>query len=172
MIHLLLGGARSGKSRRAVALAGKRSSVVFFATASPRDGEMRSRIAAHRRERPAGWRTIEESRSVPDRLAALAPGTTVILDCVTLWIARLMTDRIPDRAILTAVDRLVAVARFRRLRLIAVSNEVGSGVVPPTPAGRRFQDLLGAVNARLARTAGRVELLVAGVAVAVKGERR
>lgn len=172
MIHLLLGGARSGKSRRAVALAGRRPSVVFLATAGRRDGEMRRRIAAHRRERPTAWRTIEESRRVPERLAALAPGSTVVLDCITLWIARLMTDRVPDRGILAAVDRLVTTTRARRLRLIAVSNEVGSGVIPPTPAGRKFQDLLGTVNARVARAATRVELLVAGLPVAVKGGRR
>ena len=169
MLTLLLGGARSGKSRRALALAGTRGRVVFLATAQRRDGEMRRRIAAHRRERPARWTTLEESRRVPERLARVPAGATVILDCVTLWVARLVTDGVRDPAVLAAVDRLVAAVRARRLRLIAVSNEVGSGVVPPTRLGRRFQDTLGAVNARLARAANRVELLVAGLPVRVKG---
>ena len=169
MITLLLGGARSGKSRRAVALAGTRRGVIFIATAQRSDAELRARITAHRRERPAGWRTIEEPRRVPDRLAGIPRGSTVILDCVTLWIARLVTDRAPEAAILAAVDRLIATVRTRSLRMVAVSNEVGSGVVPPTRLGRRFQDLLGAVNTRIAGASGRVELLVAGIPVRVKG---
>lgn len=169
MIILLLGGARSGKSRRALALAAKRRRVVFVATAQRSDAEMRRRIAAHRRERPAGWTTIEVSRNVPDRLVDLPRGATVILDCVTLLVGRLVADRKPDAAILDAADRLIGIAKRRKLRLIAVSNEVGSGVVPPTRLGRRFQDVLGAVNARLAAAAGRVELLVAGIPVRVKG---
>lgn len=169
MIILLLGGARSGKSRRAVALAPRRGRVVFVATAQRSDGEMRARIAAHRRERPRTWTTLEAARDVAGRLAELPRGTTVILDCVTLMVGRLVADRAIDTAILDAVERLIAVVRRRRLRLIAVTNEVGSGVVPPTRMGRRFQDVLGAVNARLAQAATRVELLVAGIPVRVKG---
>jgi len=171
VIHLILGGARSGKSRRALELAnrsGKRH-VVFLATAERMDGEMRTRIAAHRRERPAGWTTIEESRRVPERLMGLPTGSTVILDCVTLWIARLTSDRARTPTIPALIDALCAAVRRRRLRLIAVSNEVGSGVVPPTRLGRVFQDALGAANTRLAASATRVELMVAGLPVRLKG---
>lgn len=170
MIHLILGGARSGKSRRALELArrSRRRPVAFLATAERIDAEMRARIAAHRRERPAGWKTIEESRLVPGRLVALPAGTIVVLDCVTLWIGRLVSDRGNLAAVLAAVDALAAAVRRRRLTLIAVSNEVGSGVVPPTRLGRVFQDALGAANTRLAAAATRVELMVAGLPVRLK----
>lgn len=171
MIHLILGGARSGKSRRALELARKTGSrrVVFLATAERIDAEMRARVAAHRRERPSGWTTIEESRRVPERLLALPAGSTVILDCLTLWIARLMSDRGRPAFIPARIDGLVAAVRRRRLRVIVVSNEVGSGVVPPTRLGRVFQDALGAANTRLASAATRVELMVAGLPLRLKG---
>lgn len=171
MIHLILGGARSGKSRRALELArrsGQRK-VFFLATAERMDGEMRRRIAAHRKERPAGWTTIEESRKVPDRLAVLPAGSMVVLDCVTLWVARLVSDRARAASIPDAIDALCATVRRRRLRLVAVSNEVGSGVVPPSRLGRKFQDALGAANTRLATAASRVELMVAGLPLKLKG---
>ncbi len=171
MIHLLLGGARSGKSRRALELARRSGArrVVFLATAERMDAEMRRRIAAHRRERPAAWTTIETSRRVPESLERLPLRTTVVLDCLTLWVARLVSDRAPDAMILGTVDRFLRAVRARRLRLYAVSNEVGSGVVPPSRLGRRFQDALGAVNARVAAAADRVELMVAGLPLTVKG---
>lgn len=172
MIVLLLGGVRSGKSRRAVTLARRaRSRPVFLATAEPRDAEMRRRALVHRRERPSSWRTVEESRRVPERLAALKPGTTVVLDCLTLWVGRMTADRLGPEAVRRRVDALCRVADDRRLRLIVVSNEVGSGVVPPTAGGRGFRDLLGEANARLARSASRVELLVAGLPVRLKPAR-
>lgn len=168
---LILGGARSGKSRRALNLvrrSGQRR-VVFLATAERMDAEMRHRIAAHRRERPVGWTTIEESRRVPERLMALPVGSTVILDCVTLWIARLVSDRSRHVVISAAVDALCTAVHKRRLRLVAVSNEVGSGVVPPSRLGREFQDALGAANVQLAAAATRVELMVAGLPLKLKG---
>ena len=169
MIHLILGGARSGKSRRALALVKGKPRVYFFATAEPMDAEMRTRIAAHRRERPAGWTTVEESRRVAERLMRLPARSIVILDCLTLWVARLISDRAGLDRILAAVDAIGRAVRTRRLTLVVVSNEVGSGVVPPTRLGRVFQDALGAANARLANRADRVELMVAGLPLTVKG---
>jgi len=170
VLTLILGGARSGKSRRALTIVRRtpRARVFFLATAERMDGEMRRRITAHRRERPTGWITIEESRHVPKRVEALPVGSTVILDCVTLWIARLVSDRVSPVHIHAAVDALCTAVRHRRLRLFAVSNEVGSGVVPPSRLGRAFQDVLGATNAQLAKAATRVELMVAGLPVTIK----
>lgn len=105
---------------------------------------------------------------MPEALGVLPRGTTVLLDCATLWIARLLTDGLPPARILERVGDLIQAARRRSLRLIVVSNEVGSGVVPPTRLGRAYQDLLGAANVRLAAAAGRVEWLVAGLPVRVK----
>ena len=130
---------------------------------------MRTRIAAHRRERPAGWTTVEESRRVAERLMRLPARSIVILDCLTLWVARLISDRAGLDRILAAVDAIGRAVRTRRLTLVVVSNEVGSGVVPPTRLGRVFQDALGAANARLANRADRVELMVAGLPLTVKG---
>jgi adenosylcobinamide kinase/adenosylcobinamide-phosphate guanylyltransferase len=173
LITLLLGGARSGKSTRALAL-GRRSPrcrVIFLATAQPSDREMRRRISAHRKERPRSWTTIEESRRVPEILARLPRGSTVILDCLTLWIARLLYDRLDSKTVLARVGEACRIAKVRRLNLIAVSNEVGSGVVPPTASGRAYRDLLGAVNATVAAKASRVELMVAGIPVRIKPGR-
>ena len=169
MITLILGGARSGKSSRALQLARRsRKPVYFLATAEPADRELRRRIALHRRQRPASWRTIEESRRIPQRLAAVPRGATVIVDCLTLWIGRLTSDRVTANAILHRTEQLCRTVRARRLRLIAVSNEVGSGVVPPTQLGRSFQDVLGQVNQRVAAAAQRVELMVAGLPLRLK----
>ncbi len=172
MITLLLGGVRSGKSRRALALAARaRGPVWFLATARRSDAEMRRRIAAHRRERPAGWRTVEEPVRVPEALARMPRGATVVLDCVTVWIGGLVWRRVPAEAVLDRVRAVCATAKARRLRLIVVSNEAGSGVIAATRAGRAFAVALGSANQVLARAAGRVEWLVAGIPVAVKRAR-
>lgn len=165
MLTLILGGARSGKSRHAVELARRRpkGAVYFLATAQHRDAEMRRRIQAHRRARPLTWRTVEECREVPERLGRIPAGSTVILDCATLWVARLLMDRLDPGRILANADELARTARTRRLNLIVVSNEVGCGVIPPSRLGRKYQDVLGAVNALLAREAGRVVLMTAGI---------
>ena len=92
----------------------------------------------------------------------------MIVDCLTLWIGRLTSDRVTANAILHRTEQLCRTVRARRLRLIAVSNEVGSGVVPPTQLGRRFQDVLGQVNQRVAAAAQRVELMVAGLPLRLK----
>ena len=172
MITLILGGVRSGKSTRAVELARRsRGRVWFIATARRRDREMCRRIAAHRRQRPAAWRTIEESRRVPEKLAALPRGATAVLDCVTLWIGGLAATASPER-ISGRVAALLAAVRRRRLRLVAVSNEVGSGVIPPTRLGRKFEDALGAANTAIAAKAQRVELMIAGIPIALKPAKR
>jgi len=168
--HLVLGGARSGKSRYAVeqaAQAGGR--VAFLATARARDGDMASRIARHRAERPARWTTLEELQDIVSvcRRAAAAHDL-VIVDCATVWVANLMERGDDDAAVLAAVDDLAKLQRERLLSLLIVSNEVGEGVHPSTELGRRFRDLLGFVNQRLASAADRVTLMVAGLPMTVK----
>lgn len=105
---------------------------------------------------------------MPEALARIPAGSTVVLDCLTLWIARLLCDRLKPAVVLARADRACLIAKTRRLNLIAVSNEVGSGVVPPSVSGRAYRDLLGAVNATVAARAGRVELMVAGLPITVK----
>jgi adenosylcobinamide kinase/adenosylcobinamide-phosphate guanylyltransferase len=168
--HLILGGARSGKSRYALAQgrsAGRRA--VFLATASAQDGDMTARIARHRAERPAEWTTLEEPRDIVAASRRLAGRHDLILiDCLTLWVSNLLERGDSDEAVLAAADDLAKLIGERAVSLILVSNEVGEGVHPPTGIGLRFRDLLGLVNQRVAAAADRVTLMVAGIPLVVK----
>ncbi|HKW91116.1 MAG TPA: bifunctional adenosylcobinamide kinase/adenosylcobinamide-phosphate guanylyltransferase [Methylomirabilota bacterium] len=167
---LVLGGARSGKSRYAVAHGRQMNgSIAFLATARAVDADMAARIARHRADRPSAWRTIEEPL---DLAAACRRAATdhdlIVVDCVTVWIANLMERGDDDAAVLAAADDLAKLARERVVSIVLVSNEVGEGVHPPSALGRRFRDLLGSVNQRLAAAADRVVLMVAGLPMTVK----
>ncbi len=168
--RLVLGGARSGKSRYALEQARQiGGSVAFLATARGLDPDMTARIARHRSERPAGWTTLEEPRDiVAAARRAAASHDVLVIDCVTIWVANLMERGDDDTAALAAADDLAKLMRERLASLVVVSNEVGAGVHPPTALGRRFGDLLGFVNQRLAAAADRVTLMVAGIPLAVK----
>lgn len=166
--HLVLitGGARAGKSRfaQAQALALGQAQVSFIATAEPRDEEMRQRIAKHRAERPLAWETLEAPLELPQALQQARHGV-VLLDCLTLWVANLM---LAEREVLPALERLLAVWAQSDKTLLVVTNEVGLGIVPENPLARRYRDLLGAANARVAQEAQRVYLLVAGIPLQIK----
>ena len=165
---LVLGGARSGKSRYAISVQ-PRDDVVFVATAEARDADMATRIARHRAERPLGWTTIEEPYDLGGRLEALRDDSgSVVVDCLTLWVANRQLRGDDDRAILADARRLAALIRAPRARVTLVSNEVGEGVHPPTADGLRFRDLLGLVNQEIAAACERVVLMVAGIPLAVK----
>jgi adenosylcobinamide kinase / adenosylcobinamide-phosphate guanylyltransferase len=168
--HLVLGGARSGKSRHAVERAAQCARrVAFLATARALDGDMAARIARHRAERPSGWTTLEVPQDLVDACRRAAPAHDLILvDCATVWVANLMERGDDDAAVLAAADDLATLQRERVVSLLIVSNEVGEGVHPPTELGRRYRDLLGFVNQRLAAAADRVTLMVAGIPMAVK----
>jgi adenosylcobinamide kinase/adenosylcobinamide-phosphate guanylyltransferase len=168
----VLGGARSGKSRFAVDSHRDHASVSFLATAQPHDADMVARIARHRAERPAHWRTIEEPYDLVPRLRAdVSDADVVIVDCLTLWVANLMLRGDADEWIVKQGEELAALLLLRERPVTLVSNEVGEGVHPPTAEGRRFRDLLGMVNQRVAAAADRVILMVAGVPLVVKGPR-
>ena len=169
---LVLGGVRAGKSAFAVARAqaiGGR--VVFVATAEAGDSEMATRIARHRATRPSAWRTVEVPLALPSVLTALqAEADVVLVDCLSLWVANLLQKRpeLSDRDLDSEAAELAAVMARPGYALILVSNEVGWGVHPETPLGRRFRDALGLLNQTVARAADEVVLLVAGCAVVVK----
>lgn len=171
--HLILGGARSGKSRYAVRLARSASApTAFVATARGGDDDMRARIARHRAERPASWITLEEPVGVAHACRALAQRVdVVVVDCLTLWVSNLVARGEEDDAILASADGLAELLRARLIGCILVSNEVGEGVHPPTRVGLRFRDLLGAVNQRIAAAADRVTLMVAGLPLEIKPRR-
>jgi adenosylcobinamide kinase / adenosylcobinamide-phosphate guanylyltransferase len=166
-LTLILGGARSGKSTHALALAEQSARVLFVATAEAGDAEMRDRIAAHRAERPAGWDTVEEPRALTVPLAQVGDRYgIVVIDCLTLWVSNLMAAGDDP---LAAVDPLLAAYRSGSASWIVVSNEVGLGIVPPTRLGRAYRDALGTANRRMAAAANTVLLMVAGLPLTIKG---
>lgn len=170
-LTLILGGARSGKSAFAERLAASGRRVLFVATAEARDEDMALRIAAHRRSRPPAWATLEEPLDLAAALAAAENACdTVVIDCLTLWVSNLalMDPSPPDSEVLARAEGLLEVCRRSARRWIAITNEVGLGIVPDTPLGRRYRDLLGRVNQAFARQAGQVYLVVAGLALDLK----
>ena len=165
MLVLLLGGARSGKSALAVRLAEESgSSVTFIATGEARDGEMADRISRHRGERPGRWETVEAPVRIASALTAADPHACVVLDCLTLWAANALEELGAAEAEANAANA-AASAHERGALTIAVSNEVGLGLVPNNPLGRAYRDLLGRVNAIWAEAADHVLLVVAGRAL-------
>jgi adenosylcobinamide kinase / adenosylcobinamide-phosphate guanylyltransferase len=163
---VLLGGARSGKSRLAVALAAERSEqVTVLATAEALDAEMRERIAAHRAGRPNTWDTIEEPLALETALAAVPSARTLVVDCVSLWVANLLERGDVPADVLAAAGRVARIAAGRTSLTIVVSNEVGLGIVPSSPLGRTYRDLLGSVNAVWVDAADEAVLVVAGRAL-------
>lgn len=167
---LLLGGARSGKSRLAVSLAREHAGpVTVLVTAEARDEEMQARIAAHRAERPAGWETIEEPLRLEAAMAAVPPERTLLVDCLSLWVANVLErgDRPVDVA--AAAERGAGLAARRSGLTVAVSNEVGLGVVPATPLGRLYRDVMGTANRAWAHAATQAVLVVAGQTLPLHG---
>ena len=168
---LVLGGARSGKSRHAQQLLEEYDDVVFVAP-GPRAGddeEWAERVAAHRAHRPESWRTVESHDVAGVLRDATGP---VLVDCLAVWLTEAMTQagawETPERApdwqdrLARETDRLVSAWRDCRVPVVAVTNEVGFGVVPATSSGRAFRDALGRLNQEIAAEADDVRLLVAG----------
>jgi len=170
-VVLVTGGARSGKSRFSETRLGELAPGgpwLYVATAEAReDDEMKVRIARHQSRRGAAWRTVEAARDVAAVLGA--PGAAgVLVDCVTLWLTNLLLDGATDEALLAAADTLGAAARACPVPVVLVTNEVGAGIVPEHPLGRRFRDLAGLVNQRLAAAADEVVLVACGLSVRLR----
>jgi adenosylcobinamide kinase/adenosylcobinamide-phosphate guanylyltransferase len=175
-LTLILGGARSGKSSLAEKMAAAAGgSVLFVATAEPGDEEMAGRIAAHRAARPAAWRTLEAPRDVGPAIRRVEAGhAVVVVDCITVLVANAVAPlgvgpaTQPAAAAGREVDGLLDAYRESAAEWIVISNEVGLGIVPDTPLGRAYRDILGRANQRLAASADSVLFLVAGIPVKVK----
>ncbi len=169
-IVLITGGAASGKSAAALRLAEGFEPRVLIATAEPIDEEMRERIARHRAERGSGWRTIEEPLDAAGAIASVAGAhAAVVFDCLTVWLGNLF-HRDPEIGEEAAAfrDLLAAAERSAAARLVFVTHELGLGVVPADPTTRRFRDVLGRLNRRIAARAERVIWMVCGQALTIK----
>ncbi|MFB7242754.1 adenosylcobinamide kinase/adenosylcobinamide phosphate guanyltransferase [Streptomyces populi] len=175
---LVLGGARSGKSVEAERRMESFPDVLYVATGGTRggDSEWAQRVSAHRERRPGSWRTVETCDLVP---LLAEEGPPLLVDCLSLWLTDAM-DAVNawddaewsgggERALRARVEELVAAVRRTRRTLVAVSNEVGSGIVPATASGRRYRDELGRLNAAFAEECEHVLLVVAGQALALRG---
>lgn len=164
---LVLGGARSGKSRYAEDLAAAHPGPkVYVASAVAGDAEMASRIAHHQARRGEGWTTVETPLAVIEAIARNdAKDRFVLFDCVTLWVSNLMHA---ERDVASEVERLAAVVAGFRGRLAIVSNEVGLGIVPDNPLARAFRDEAGRANQELAAAAEEVVFIAAGLPLRLK----
>jgi adenosyl cobinamide kinase/adenosyl cobinamide phosphate guanylyltransferase len=159
---LLIGGARSGKSHLAVRLAGRAGApVVFVATGEAGDDEMAERIQRHKGERPAEWTTVEEPVDLEGAIAGVPAGATCVVDCLSLWVSNLIESRAPEEIEAKGAASARAAAARNGLT-IAVTNEVGLGIVPANELARSYRDVLGRVNADWASAAAEAQLVVAG----------
>jgi adenosylcobinamide kinase/adenosylcobinamide-phosphate guanylyltransferase len=164
---LMLGGARSGKSRlaqqRAESIDGER---IYLATAEALDDEMADRIARHRADRDASWRTVECPLALPETIVREQGDDRILLvDCLTLWLSNLIHA---DRDVMAATESLTSRLSATRGTIILVANEVGLGLVPDTPLGRRFRDEAGRLNQAIASVAGEVLFVAAGLSLQLK----
>lgn len=179
-ICLVLGGVRSGKSAfaesRVVALS--QGQALYVATGLAVDEEMQERIRRHQASRPRDWSTLEEPVNLSDKLAPLLNGArslgVVIIDSVDVWVANLLmehqslSNQALEKTVINETDKLLALTADSPQAFVMVSSEVGLGLVPPEPLGRRFQDLLGTVNQKIAASATEVYLVFAGIPSKIK----
>jgi adenosylcobinamide kinase / adenosylcobinamide-phosphate guanylyltransferase len=167
MITFILGGARSGKSRRAQLLAEANSGeLIFIATAQAFDDEMAERIARHRRDRDHRWRTVEAPLALAAAIDENArTGRVLLVDCLTLWMSNLLLQ---GSEVGPAADALVTTLAAAPCPIFVVSNEVGLGIVPDNALARQFRDEIGCLHQRVAKIADRVEWMAAGLVLRMK----
>ena len=165
-VILVGGGSRSGKSRQALTLARARGgSMAFVATAEVRDAEMRERITRHQQERGEEFTTIEEPIDLAGALARCAEHQTVVIDCLTLWVSNLM---LAEENIGERLEQFLSACALTTRSAIAVTNEVGCGIVPENELARRFRDEAGRVNQQVAEAAREVYWMIFGCPLRIK----
>ncbi len=180
MIHFVLGGARSGKSRfaeqQALELSNKKQKqVVYIATASAIDDEMQSRITKHQSDRDDSWQLIECPLSLADRVISLDKGNVYLLDCLTLWLNNQLfakheaTNTKQGQHLQMQIDKLIASLSTVEADIVIVSNEIGLGVIPMGESTRLYVDYCGWLNQAVAKIADKVTLVTAGIPLLIKG---
>jgi adenosylcobinamide kinase/adenosylcobinamide-phosphate guanylyltransferase len=177
---LIIGGARSGKSRFALELARKRGGMVLFvATAEAGDEEMKKRIEEHRKARPSGWATLEATTHIGRHIAQnIGKAQIVVIDCITLLINNIFQQYdeaidagLIEKEVISEIGELIDCLEQVEARFIMVTNEVGLGIVPDNKTGRLYRDLLGRANQMLAQHADEVIMMVSGIPVKIKPPR-
>ncbi len=169
---LITGGCRSGKSRFALDYANQHfSKKIYLATCQALDEEMAQRIEHHKKMRSPEWQTIEEPIEIVNKITRYGDEADVILlDCITLWLSNLLMRRKDDPEIMEEISRFIDTIKEKQTSLILVSNEVGLGIVPVDPLGRRFRDLSGMANQKIAEVVNTVILMVSGIPIFLKGK--
>lgn len=169
LVHLILGGARSGKSGYGESLARQAGcDVTYVATAQALDGEMNERITQHQLDRPSHWLTIEEPLALADVITQHSvPDSVVLVDCLTLWLMNVMHHELD---LTDAVDAVLVALQQAKGLVILVSNEITMGVVPMGELSRRYVDNLGRLHQQIAKQASHVTLMVAGIPMVVKSD--
>jgi adenosylcobinamide kinase/adenosylcobinamide-phosphate guanylyltransferase len=168
----ITGGCRSGKSRFALDYANQHfSKKLYLATCEALDEEMARRIEHHKKMRGPEWKTIEEPVEIVNQIMQYGDETDVILlDCITLWLSNLLMRRKDDPEIAQEINRFIDTIKKKQTSLVLVSNEVGLGIVPADPLGRRFRDLSGMANQKIAEVVHTVILMVSGIPIFLKGK--
>ena len=171
-IIFITGGARSGKSKLALKLAKKfGKNVVFLATALPKDKEMAKRIKIHRKKRPEDWKTVVEDKNLLKVIKEEIKESfcrLLIIDCLTLFISNLLLSDEGEEEILKQIKEIMKLLQKAKYTTIIVSNEVGSGIVPPNKLARKFRDVAGLANQVVAKEVDEVYLVVAGIPIKIK----
>lgn len=174
-IIFITGGARSGKSTFALKLASSNEGKkAYIATAEPLDPEMEERIDKHREQRGNDWSVFEESIKIGDSIKEImGEYSLIVLDCLTLWVSNLLTRQNDEKTIETELERFIAALKLFQntagSQLIIVSNEVGLGIVPDNALSRRFRDIAGMLNQKVAEIADEAYLVVSGLPLKIKG---
>lgn len=169
--HLVLGGARSGKSTYAQGFAERADRpVTLVVTAEIWDAEMAERVAKHQADRPAHWQVVEAPYDLPEAIASASTEQTfVLVDCLTLWLSNILCTR--ENELGARCAALIEAVRTAQGELVLVSNEVGWSVVPENALARRFRDEQGRLNQRIAAVCEQVSLVAAGLPLSLKGPR-
>jgi adenosylcobinamide kinase/adenosylcobinamide-phosphate guanylyltransferase len=171
-VIFITGGCRSGKSRYALDYANRHfSKKLYLATCEVLDQEMAQRVENHKKMRGPEWQTVEEPLEVVEKVRRYGDeAEVVLLDCITLWLSNLLLKWDDDSKVTGEVDRLIETLKKSQASFLIVSNEVGMGIVPADPLSRRFRDLSGTVNQRIAEVADTVILMVSGLPIFLKGK--